>query len=133
MLVLTTTADVELAPGEVLVFDEVLLRSGCGECHRRNTGIIKMRANGIYNVHFHGNIGATAQGVAQLAAQIGGVTLPETVMISTTAAAGDLNNVSMSTKNKNCCGDFDQVTIVNTGATTVTVRAGALFSVNRLS
>lgn len=133
MRVLTTTADVELAPDEVLVFDETLIKSGCGECHRDNTGIIKMRANGIYNVHFHGNIGATVPGAAQLSVQLSGTTLPDTTMISTTAAAGDLNNVAMTTKVKNCCGDFDQVTIVNTGTTTVTVGAGAVFSVNRLS
>lgn len=133
MIQLVTTTEKTLAPNETLIFDEVILRSGCGECHRKGSGTVKMRANGIYNVHFHGNIGGAAAGAVQLSAQLGGETLPDTTMISTTAAAGDLNNVAMDVKIKNCCGDYDRIAIVNTGTTELTVGVGAVLSVNRLS
>ena len=54
-------------------------------------------------------------------------------MISTTAAAGNLNNVAKTVGVRNCCGDYDRVTIVNTGTSTVTVGAGASLFIKRVS
>lgn len=133
MIVLTNTTAQTLAPGEAVVWDEVILHSGCGECHRRNTAAVKLRATGAYAVSYGANIGAVAPGAAQLSIQLGGTTLPETTAISTTAAAGDLNNISRGTKVKNCCGDYDRITLVNTGTTDITVGANSVLSIGRVS
>lgn len=134
MIQLSNSTAQTLAPGASLIFDDVLNHTGCCECHRKNTSSVKMRSNGSYAVEFHGNIGATAPGVAQLAMQLSGeTTLPETTMISTTAAAGDLNNVGASTIIRNCCGDFDRVSITNTGTTEITVGANSSFIVKKYS
>lgn len=133
MIVLSNTTAQTLAPGQAITFDDVVLHSGCGECHRRNTGSVKLRANGVYDVSFSGNIGAEAPGPAQLAIQLGWATLPETTMISQTAAAGDLNNVATSTGVKNCCGDYDRITVVNTGTTPLVVGANSSLFIKRLS
>lgn len=132
MIVLTNTTEQTLAPGQAITFDEVLLHSGCGECHRRNTGSVKMRANGCYDVFFAANIGGTTAAVpVQLSIQVGGATLPETTMISVPAAVADRNNVARDTTVKNCCGDYDRLTVVNTGTVPVVVGANSVFKVRR--
>lgn len=134
MIVLSNTTAQTLQPGQAITFNSVILHSGCGECHRQNTSSVKMRANGIYDVRFAGNIGgATAATAVQLSMQIGGATLPETTMISVPAAANDLNNVATFTAIKNTCGDYDRVTVVNTGTEPVIVGANSVFMIRRVA
>ncbi len=131
MIVLSNTVAQTLAPGEAATFNDVILHSGCGECHRTGTSSVKMRANGVYAVSFSGNIGATAPGLAEITIQLSGSNMPETNIKSVTATAGDLNNVSTTTKVKNCCGDFDRLTVVNTGTTEITLDSNPSFIVKR--
>lgn len=120
--------------GQSITFDKVLLKTGCAECHRANTGSVKMRANGIYEASFAGNIsGAVAGTPVQLAFQLGGATMPETTMVATPGAANASNNVATSTLIKNCCGDYDRITVTNTGTADVTVAANSAFIVRRLA
>lgn len=135
MILLTNTTAQTLTPGQSITFDEVILHSGCGECFRRNTSSAKMRFNGIYEVHFSGNIGtSTAAGTANLAMTLSGNSvLPETNMLSVTATVGDLNNVSSTTLVKNCCGDYDRISVVNNGTTDITVGANSCLAIHRLS
>lgn len=134
MIVLSNTTEQTLAPGQSIVFDDVILHSGCGECHRNNTSSVKMRANGNYNLFFAANIGGpTAATPVQLSIQVGGSTLPETTAISTPAAVADRNNVARATTFKNCCGDYDRVTVTNTGANSVIVGANSVLRVYRVS
>lgn len=135
MIVLTTTTAQTVAPGQAITFDrDPLLHSGCGECFNKQVPTsVKLRGTGIYTLAFHGNIGGVAAGPVELAVQLGGTStiLPETRMISTTAAAGDLNNVAMTTGYKNCCGDFDRISVVNTGTADLTVGVGATLFIKR--
>lgn len=133
MILLSNSTEQTLTPGQSITFDTVILHSGCGECHRKNSTSIKMRANGIYEVHFNGNISGTAAGQLELAIQLGGETLPETTMESALGTPGDFDNVSATTLVRNCCGDFDRVTVTNTGTSTVVVAANSAFFVKRLS
>lgn len=134
MIVLTNTIAQTIAPGASLTFDEVILHSGCGECHRKGTGSVKLRCNGVYELHFHANVGGeTAATAVQLALAIGGEPLPETTMISVPVAVDDLNNVGTSTLLKNCCGDYDRVTVVNTGTVPVVIGANPVLYVKRVS
>lgn len=133
MIVLSNSQQQTLLPGQALTFDIVKLHSGCGECHREGSSTVKMKCSGIYELVFHANIGATVVGPVQLALQVGGETLLETTMISTAAAVGDLNNVGAETRVRNCCGDYDRVTVVNTGTGDVVVGANAALVVGRRS
>lgn len=122
MIQLTNTETLTLEPGESVTYNVEQIKTGCAECHRRGSGIVTLnRACAIYDVSFSANIGATAQGLAELSIALDGESLPETAMLSQTAAAGDLNNVSKGTFVKTCCRGGDTVTVKNTGATTVTV------------
>lgn len=133
MIVLSNTTEQTLLAGQSITFDKVILHSGNGECHRRNTGSVKLRCNGIYEVEFSGNIGGTVAGPVQLSIQIGGETLPETTMISTAGAVGDLNTVATATRLRNCCGDYDRITVTNTGTSDVVVGANSALVVGRRS
>lgn len=134
MIELSNTTAQVLPVGQSIIFDKVLLKTGCAECYRANTGSVKMRANGIYKASFAGNIsGATAGTPVQLAFQLGGETMPETTMVATPGAANASNNVATSTLIKNCCGDYDRVTVTNTGTTAVTVADNSAFIVRRLA
>lgn len=123
MIVVSNLTDQTLQPGQSLIFDRLVQKSGCGECFRLGSNFIKLRGS-LYELSFSGNIGAVAPGPAQVSIQVGGSTLTETTAISQTAAAGDLNSVSKDTAYSNCCCDFDRVTITNTGTAAITVRAG---------
>lgn len=133
MIVLSNSTEQTLLPGQSITFDLVKLHSGCGECHRQGSSSVKMRCNGIYELAFSGNIGGTVAGPLQLAIEVGGEILQETTMISTTGAVGDLNNVATQTRYRNCCGDFDRVTVTNTGTSDVVVGANSALVVGRRS
>ena len=66
MISLSNTTAQTLTPGQSITFNTVVLHTGCAECHRANTSSVKLRAKGIYDVHFSANIGATVAGAAQL-------------------------------------------------------------------
>lgn len=133
MIVLSNSQQQTLLPGQALTFDLVKLHSGCGECHREGSSAVKMRCSGIYELSFHANIGGTVVGPVQLALQVGGETLQETTMISTVTTVGDLNNVGAETRVRNCCGDYDRVTVVNTGTSDVVVGPNTALVIGRRS
>ena len=128
MIILTNQVSQELDPGQSLTFSMVVLRTGCAECYRQGSGAVILRKpNAIYGIDFTGNIGATAPGVAELSIMINGSPLIETPMISTTAAAGDVNNVSKRTAVQTCCCGPETCTVVNTGETSIVVENPLLF------
>ena len=128
MLILTNTASQEIAPGQILIFDLTRLHTGKCECYRNGSGSVGLRAqNAIYEINFSANIGAPVAGVAELSIVANGSPLTETTMMSTTATAGDLNNVSTTTAIRTCCCSSEFVTVMNTGTTTVTVDNPSLF------
>lgn len=135
MILLSNTTDQTINPGQALTFNVIVISSRCNnnESHRINGGDITVkRSCGVYNIEFSANVGSTeAGGVAQLAIYQGNSPLPETTMISTTAAAGDLNNVKAATfvRPVQCCETF---TVVNIGTTPINVGANPNFRANRL-
>lgn len=137
MLALSNSTAQTLAPGASMTFDTVLLSTGSGERFRKNAGLVSLRGNkGIYHVSFGANIGdSTGTASAQLSIQFNGATLPETTAITPTPVAGDISNVSRGTSlysGTQCnCGSFGDVTVVNTGTTTITVGANPIFEIVR--
>lgn len=132
-IVATNTAVQTLQPGQSMTFNDVIIKCGTGECHQGNGTSIKLCGQGIYDLFFHANIGGVAAGAVQLSMQLGGATLPETTMISTTAAAGNLNSVSSATFVNTCCCDFNRVTVTNTGTTALTIGANPALKIARRS
>lgn len=133
MIELSNTTAQTLTPGQALTFDTVLLNTGCGECHRTNSGIITLRKIGIYEVHFSVNIAGTAAGPVQLTIELDGEPLTETTMISTPAAAADPDNVATATLVRTCCGCCGRLSVVNTGTSDVVVSANPAFYVKRVA
>ena len=135
MILLSNTTEQTLAPGQSITFDDTILHSGCDTCHRNNTNSVKLRANGVYDICFHANIGSpTAATNVQLQITLGGDSpLPETIMRNTPAAVEDRNNVGTATSLKNCCGDYDRLFVTNTGANSVIVAAGSALKIGRRS
>lgn len=134
MISLSNSTAVTLPVGGSLVFDVVNFHTGCAECHRPNTNSVKLKASGIYEISFHANVSSPAAGTAlSVSVELGGSPVNGGTMITTPAAADALDSISITVPIRNCCCDFDRVTIVNTGSTGITVAAGALLYIRRLS
>lgn len=134
MIELSNTAAQTIAPGQSLTFDTVLLKTGCAEAHRSNSGIVTLKADcAVYEIHFAANISATAAGTAQLAISLDGEPLIETTMINTISTAGDPDNAATATLVKTGCGCCGKISVTNTGTTSVIVSANPAFFVKRVA
>lgn len=129
MIVVSNTTAQTVEPGDTLVFNEVIMRRGNCECHRKGSGSVKLRSNGVYEIHFSANIdGATADAPAQLALNLGESPLLETTM---TSSATGVNNVATTTALFNCCGDYDRVSVKNIGTVPVTISPNPSLVIHR--
>lgn len=134
MIELSNTAAQTIAPGQSLTFDTVLLKTGCAEAHRTNSGIVTLKADcAVYEIHFAANISATAEGTAQLAITLDGEPLVETTMINTISTAGDPDNAATATLVKTGCGCCGKISVTNTGTTSVIVSANPVLFVKRVA
>lgn len=138
MIELSNSTDQTIEPGGIAVFDMTLLHTGCGECHRRDTGVINLNARStcnkkpMYEIFFNGNISGAAGTQANLVVGLGVGTLPETLMVTPTIAeATDFYNVSAHTLLTDCCDNFDSLSIRNVGTTPVVLKANPAFTVLR--
>ena len=135
VIILTNTDSQVIQPGQSLTFNTVVLHTGCSECYRVGSGAVTLRQQkSIYEIKFGANIGATTEGeTAQLGIVINGSPLVESTMISTTAAAGDLNNVNKNTAVRTYCCGPETCTIVNTGTTPVNIGEGPSLFIRRIA
>lgn len=135
MISLSNTAAQSVAVGSPITFDTVLLKTGCAECHRKNTGSVKLCSkNAIYQLEFSANVtGATATTPVQFTVELGGDQLPESTMVYTPATESAVGNISVSIPIRNNCCDYDRVTIVNTGTTAATVSANPSIFIHRIA
>ncbi len=137
MIELSNSTDQTIEPGEIAIFDTTLLHTGCGECHRKNTGVINLTAKNscnkkpVYEIFFNGNVGGAAGTQPNLVVGLGVSTLPETTMTATITAATDVFNVGAHTLLTDCCDSFDSLSIRNVGTTPVTLKANPAFTVLR--
>lgn len=135
MIELSNTTAQTVAVGQSITFNTTLLKTGCAECHRRNTGSVKLCAkNAIYQVNFNANVtGATAATPVQLNIQLGGDTIPESTMTYTPATANAVGNVSTVIPVRNNCCDYDRVTVTNTGTTDIIISANPMLFIKRIA
>ncbi len=135
MIIVSNTAAQTLQPGQAITFNEVRLKTGCGEAFRMQTGTIGLRNNAAYRITFHANVGGTvAAAPVQLNIQLGGASDLTTTMISTpTTADTELNNVSASTGILTGCNGLpNTVTVANTGVNPIIIGANPSLMVNRV-
>lgn len=122
MLELSNSNALTLNPNESVVFNLILLHTGCAECFRQNTGSVNLtQRNAVYEIGYNCNIGATEAGTAEVALTLNGSELPETLQQYVTVAAGDLQGVGASTFVQTCCcGNVAyEVKLTNVGTTTI--------------
>lgn len=131
MMVLSNTTEQTLQPGQVATFDTMVLRTGCNETHRLNSGVVLVR-QGCFRVSFSGNITGTAAGPVQLALALDGSPLTETTMINSIGTAGDLENASAQTAFRSCPGCCSRITVMNTGTVPVVIGANPSLTVTRV-
>lgn len=133
MIVLSTMTAQTLQPGQSITFEITNLHCGNRESHRQGSSAVRLRMPGIYDVRFNGNISAPSVGTANIAIQLGGETLNETI-ISQYFVSGntDIENVSAATYVKNQCGDYDRVTVTNVGTAAVTVNPSSTLMIRRV-
>lgn len=136
MIELTNSVAQTIPAGGTVTFDRTILKTGRCECHnpQLSPNSVKLRANGIYEVQFMGNIASpTAATPVQLAIAVGGTARPDSVMVATASAANAFQNISTSIPVQNCCGDFDWITVVNTGTTPVLLSANMNLFIKRIA
>jgi hypothetical protein len=134
MISLSNTSEQTISAGQTLTFNTVLVKSGCAECHRRNTGSVKLCArNGMYEINFSANITAASATPIQLSLAIGGDILPETTMVYTPATANAVGNISTTDIIRNNCCDYDRITVVNNGTVDVIVSANPVLFIRRVA
>ena len=134
MIELPNTTAQTIATGQSLTFDTVILKSGCAEAHRTNSGIVTLRADcAIYEIHFAANISGTTAGPVQLAIALDGEPLVETTMINSISTAGDLENAATATLVRTGCGCCGRITVKNTGASDVVVGANPALFIKRVA
>lgn len=122
MIVASNSAVQTLTPGQSIIFDKTIMSNECGCCLRRSS--VKLTRKGVHTISFSGNIGATtADTEAEITVEVGGETLPETRMVTMSSAAGEVNNVSTTTKYNVCCSSFSVVKVTNTGTSTINIDA----------
>lgn len=134
MIILSNSIAQVVQPGQSVVFDTIVLKTGNAEMYRPNTSAVTCCCkNGLYNVEFSGNIGSTTAATdAQLNVAYDQTPLLETTAISMTTTAGDLNNVSTGTSVRNECCCCGRVSVVNTGTEAINIGANPKFKVNRI-
>lgn len=129
MIVLSNTAAQTIQPGENVVFNTVVQRSGCDTLWQCGSGPLHIKC-GIYDIEFTGNVGGAAATQPNLVITIDGTALPETRMTETSALATDVHNVHASTRRRNCFGGA-VVNVRNVGTTPVTLQANPALVVER--
>lgn len=129
MIVLSNAAAQTIQPGEDVVFNTVVQRSGCDAVWPCGTGPLHIKY-GIYALEFTGNVGGDPGTQPNLAITVDGAVLPETTMTVTTAADTDVFNVHASTRRRNCFAG-SVVGVRNVGTTPVTLQANPALVVER--
>lgn len=127
MIVLSNTETQTIAPGESIIFDRVVMRSGHCECHMDRTSSVRLKMGRKYLVTFSGNISnATGTGAIELIMSLGDVPLEETSMQLTPGITQVFDNISSTTGVQVSCLDYGRLRVVNNSATaSVGIAAGS--------
>ena len=135
MKTLSNTTEQVLSPGESITFDLVLLSTGCAERHRTGSANVELINGCIFNVDFSANIAnGTGGGEIELSVMLNGEALPAGNLISTPAAANEINNVARPGLKIQTFGCSNTISVRNTGEDDIILPArSALLAINRVA
>lgn len=137
MISLSNTTEQVIEPGKSITFNLVLLHTGCcpkAERHRNNSANVELVRGDIFEIDFSANIAGEAAGAIQLSVTLNGEPLPESTMISTPAAANELNNVARPGIRVRRLGCSDTVSVTNTGTENIILPANSsLLAIKRIA
>lgn len=92
---------------------------------------MKLSASSQHRIDFNANVNGAAGTQANLAVALGGEAIPWTAMIATINEATDVYNVGIGFPLKQCCTDFDRVSVINIGSTAINVSAYPMLAIDK--
>lgn len=133
MLNLSNTTEQLIPAGQSITFDLVLLSTGCAERHRTGSSNTELLSGCVFNIDFSANIAnGTGAGEIELSIFLNGEAYPGGNMISTPAAANELNNVARPGIKIKTFGCSNTISVRNTGTDDIILPAkSALLSIKR--
>ena len=131
MIVLTNPAAQVVQPGQPVLFTQVAEKDACCPCVSPNGASVKLNKNTQHRIDFNANVSGDANTQANLAIALGGEAIPWTRMTATIDAATDVYNVGIGFPLKQCCCDFDRVSVINAGTTAVNVGAYPMLAIDK--
>lgn len=135
MISLSNSTEQVLEPNESITFDLTLLRTCCNDIrHRVSSANVELVRGNIFDIDFSANIAGEAAGPIELSVKLDGEALPESVMVSTPAAANELNNIARPGIRVRKIGCSNTITVTNTGTANIILPAkSALLTIRRYS
>lgn len=124
MIELTNSIEQTVNIDDRVLFDRVIVHSGCAERHRDGSGAVTLTKPGKYKVTFSGNIAVPTGGTldeVSLALTVDGDVLSGTVMRATPAAVTEFFNVATDRIVDVYCGTSVTIAVENYGEVAVLV------------
>ena len=125
---ITANALQTVSPNGIIVFTNTAVSGNPSILHREGSGLVSLRGltnqcRARFRVMFGGNVALpTTTEPISLAIAINGEPLVTSTMLSTPGAVGEFNNVSCATFLDIAAGCCTQISIENTGTTSVEVQ-----------
>ena len=131
MIVLTNPAAQTVQPGQAVLFTQIAEKEACCPGISPSGASVKLSASTQHRIDFNANVNGAAGTQANLAVALGGEAIPWTRMVATIEAATDVYNVGVSFPLKQCCTDFDRVSVINAGTTAVNISAYPMLAIDK--
>lgn len=133
MIVLCNTTAQTLKPGESLIFDNTVIRSGCAEYHSDRSSSVLILKPGMYEIHFTGNAaGIEDESTLRLGIRVGSNTLSETTMMKTVCHKEHYSNVAAATIVR-CETKGKAIGVTNIGAVPIVIAPHSSVFVKRVA
>lgn len=133
MIVLSNTTAQALKPGESLIFDNTVIRSGCAEYHSDHSSSVLILKPGIYEIHFTGNVaGIEDESTLRLGIRVDSNTLSETTMMKTVCHKEHYSNVAAATIVR-CETKGKDIGVTNIGAAPIVIAPHSSLFVKRVA
>lgn len=133
MIVLSNTTAQTLKPGQSLIFDNTVIRSGCAEYHSDHSSSVLILKPGMYEIHFTGNVaGIEDESTLRLGIRVGSNTLSETTMMKTVCHKEHYSNVAAATIVR-CDTKGKAIGVTNIGAVPIVIAPHSSIFVKRVA
>lgn len=133
MIVLSNTTAQTLKPGESLIFDNTVIRSGCAEYHSDHSPSVLILKPGMYEIHFTGNVaGVEDESTLRLGIRVGSNTMSETTMMKTVCHKEHYSNVAAATIMR-CETKGKAIGVTNIGAVPIVIAPHSSVFVKRVA